>query len=78
METEINGYVITIIATAVLFFISGLCALYWSSKKGHMQDFEKASKSIFTEDEPLDRQIDFFPTQNRKNKTSLPDPIHNN
>lgn len=63
---EFNGYIITIIITAILFFASVIVALYWASKKGMLKDFDEQAKSIFSEEEPIGQQIDYFPKKNKK------------
>lgn len=63
---EFNGYIITIIMSGVLFFASVIMALYWASKKGMLRDFDAQAKCIFTEEEPIGKQIDFFPKKNKK------------
>lgn len=46
-------------------------ALYWSSKKGQLRDFDKGAASIFDEAEPIGKPTDFFP-QKRKKKPDDP------
>ena len=46
---------------AALFLASTVYALYWSSQRGQLRDFEKGAASIFDDEEPIGQQTDFFP-----------------
>jgi len=60
---DVSSYMdlLPIIVLGMLFFISAVGALYWSSKRGQFRDFDKQSKVIFTEEEPEGEVSDAFP-----------------
>ena len=50
-----------IIILGIVFFISALGMLYWSSKRGQLRDFDAQAKTIFTDEEPEGVVSDQFP-----------------
>lgn len=48
---------------AGLFLASAVYALYWASRNGQLQDFERGAVSIFDEAEPMGRPTDSFPSK---------------
>ena len=50
-----------IILLGVVFFISAISMLYWSSKRGQLRDFDEQAKTIFTSEEPEGEVSDRFP-----------------
>ena len=50
-----------ILSLGALFFLSGICVLFWCAKHGHFANFDKQAKIIFDEEEPEGVQTDFFP-----------------
>jgi nitrogen fixation-related uncharacterized protein len=57
---------------AVAITGSAVYALYWSSRKGQLRDFEKGAASIFDEKEPIGEPTDFFPGKGPKDKGPKP------
>lgn len=51
-----------------LFFASAVYALYWAANNNQFQNFDKNAKTIFTEEEPLGVQTDFFPVKTKKTR----------
>lgn len=66
---DVDNYtdLIPLIALGVIFFIVAVSTLYWSSKKGHLRDFDSQAKTIFTDEEPEGQVSDTFPTKKKKN-----------
>jgi nitrogen fixation-related uncharacterized protein len=58
---EWNNCLTILTLLGLVFFALTIVMLNWSFKKGHFRNFEEQAKSIFTEDEPLGVQTDFFP-----------------
>jgi nitrogen fixation-related uncharacterized protein len=65
---QINSYVFLMILTGALFFLSAVVVLYWCAKSGQLRDFDKNSRSIFSDDEPEGEETDFFPGARNKLK----------
>lgn len=66
---EWNNCLTCLTLLGLAFFGLTIIMLNWSFKRGHFRDFEHQAKSIFTEDEPMGVQTDFFPG---KGKSVLP------
>ncbi|OIO59657.1 MAG: hypothetical protein COZ46_05020 [Verrucomicrobia bacterium CG_4_10_14_3_um_filter_43_23] len=60
--------VLAIFILGIPFFVMVVLAMTWAAKNGQFQNLEEASRSIFDEDEPEGRQIDFFPGKNKNNR----------
>jgi len=65
---QTNSYVFLMIFMGVLFFLIAVVMLYWCVKSGQLKDFDKNSRSIFSEDEPEGEETDFFPGARNKLK----------
>lgn len=72
---EFSFTLIIITALGILFFGSAVWALAWATRSGKMKNFEEQAKSIFSDDEPIGTQTDFFPD---KAKQILPRRSANN
>lgn len=70
MDVQNYTDLIPLILLGVAFFVVAVGALYWSAKKGQLRDFDKQSKTIFTEEEPEGEVSDSFPSKKKKKKTS--------
>ena len=57
-----------IILLGVAFFVVTVTMLYWSSKKGHLRNFDAQAKTIFTDEEPEGHVSDSFPAKQRKSR----------
>jgi hypothetical protein len=57
-----------IILLGVAFFVVTITMLYWSSKKGHLKNFDAQAKTIFTEEEPEGDVSDSFPEKKSSRK----------
>ena len=68
MDVDHYRELIPIIALGVLFFIVAVSGLYWSSKKGHLRNFDAQAKTIFTDEEPEGDVSDAFPGKNSVRK----------
>tara|TARA_R100000027_G_scaffold47114_1_gene35917 strand:- start:12458 stop:12679 length:222 start_codon:yes stop_codon:yes gene_type:complete len=58
-----NLLIIAVLVLAVALFASAIYALFWASKNGQLENFDKNAKSIFTEEEPEGEVIDTFPSR---------------
>lgn len=67
MDVESYTDLIPLILLGVMFFTVAISMLYWSAKRGQLRDFDKQSKTIFTEEEPEGEVSDTFPTKPKKN-----------
>lgn len=56
-----SNLLIVILCFAALLFVSAVYALYWASKNGQLDDFEKGARTIFTDEEPEGEMLDGFP-----------------
>ena len=61
MDVENYQDLMPIILLGIVFFISALGTLYWSSKRGQLRDFDAQAKTIFTDEEPEGVVSDQFP-----------------
>lgn len=61
MDVENYQDLMPIILLGIVFFISALGMLYWSSKRGQLRDFDAQAKTIFTDEEPEGIVSDQFP-----------------
>jgi len=61
MDVESYKDLMPIILLGVVFFISAISMLYWSSKRGQLRDFDEQAKTIFTSEEPEGEVSDRFP-----------------
>ncbi|MGB0418120.1 MAG: hypothetical protein ACPGF8_00870 [Opitutales bacterium] len=61
MDVENYQDLMPIILLGIVFFISALGMLYWSSKRGQLRDFDAQAKTIFTDEEPEGVVSDQFP-----------------
>lgn len=68
---EWNITLIIIFSLGGLFFVSAVAALWWSAKNGQLRDFERSSRSIFTEEEPEGVHTDYFPGEAAKQSRKL-------
>ncbi|TVP77784.1 MAG: cbb3-type cytochrome oxidase assembly protein CcoS [Puniceicoccaceae bacterium] len=68
MDAESYTDLIPLIFLGVVFFTVAISALYWSAKKGQLRDFDKQSKTIFTEEEPEGELSDSFPKKEIRKK----------
>jgi len=59
-------YLIVIGGAGFFFFATVVYALYWAGKNGHLRNFDKGSRVIFTEEEPEGMAQDFFPGKRGK------------
>ncbi len=60
--------IIGILVVATALFASAIYALFWASKNGQLDNFEKGAKTIFTEEEPEGEVIDSFPDKKSSKK----------
>lgn len=63
MDVEHYQDLMPIILLGVVFFISAVSMLYWSSKRGQLRQFDEQAKTIFTSEEPEGEISDRFPGQ---------------
>jgi hypothetical protein len=63
MDVEHYQDLMPIILLGVVFFISAVSMLYWSSKRGQLRQFDEQAKTIFTNEEPEGEISDRFPGQ---------------
>ena len=61
MDVENYQDLMPIILLGIVFFISALGMLYWSSKRGQLRDFDAQAKTIFTDEGPEGVVSDQFP-----------------
>lgn len=57
-----------LVVFGLLFFGVVVFALYWAAKNRQFDQFEKASRVIFDEDEPEGVQLDHFPDKRKRKK----------
>lgn len=62
---EWNLSLVIIFALGGLFFASAVYALYWAANNNQFQNFDKNAATIFTEEEPLGVQTDYFPGKSK-------------
>ncbi len=62
---DVDSYIdlMPIILLGVVFFISAIAMLYWSSKRGQLRNFDDQASTIFTEEEPEGEISDSFPSK---------------
>lgn len=63
-----SNFLLAILGFGALLFTTGILALFWASRNGQMNNFEKGARTIFDDDEPEGEQIDFFPEGRRQSK----------
>jgi nitrogen fixation-related uncharacterized protein len=68
MDAETYTDLLPIIILGVVFFISAIAMLYWSSKRGQLRDFDKQASTIFTEEEPEGEISDTFPAKRKRKR----------
>ena len=61
MDAESYTDLVPLIFMGVVFFTVSVGALYWSSKRGQLRDFDKQARTIFTDEEPEGEVSDSFP-----------------
>tara|TARA_B100001057_G_scaffold113299_1_gene111604 strand:- start:5069 stop:5272 length:204 start_codon:yes stop_codon:yes gene_type:complete len=66
MDAESYTDLVPLIFMGVVFFTVAVGALYWSSKRGQLRDFDKQARTIFTDEEPEGEVSDSFPENNKK------------
>ncbi|MFU8848679.1 MAG: hypothetical protein ACNA77_08175 [Opitutales bacterium] len=57
-----------IILLGIAFFVVAAGMLYWSSRKGHLRNFDAQAKTIFTEEEPEGEISDAFPESRKSSR----------
>ncbi|MFT4901449.1 MAG: nitrogen fixation-related uncharacterized protein [Lentimonas sp.] len=65
MDVQDYKELMPIILLGVVFFISAIGMLYWSSKRGQLRDFDDQAKTIFTAEEPEGEVSDRFPVNSK-------------
>lgn len=67
---EVSNYteLLPIILLGVAFFTVAVTMLYWSSKKGHLRNFDAQAKTIFTDEEPEGEVSDAFPESHKRQR----------
>lgn len=63
MDAESYTDLMPIILLGVVFFISAIAMLYWSSKRGQFRNFDDQASTIFTDEEPEGEISDTFPSK---------------
>lgn len=63
-----SDFLLAILGFGALLFTTAVLALFWASRNGQLNDFEKGARTIFDDDEPEGEQIDFFPEGERGGK----------
>ncbi len=63
-------FLLAILVFAALLFTTGVLALFWASRNGQMNNFEKGARTIFDDEEPEGEQLDFFPGADGRDKTT--------
>ncbi|MGB0408533.1 MAG: hypothetical protein ACPG3X_00175 [Opitutales bacterium] len=61
MDVDHYRELIPLIVLGTLFFTVAVSVLYWSSKRGHLRNFDDQAKTIFTDEEPEGQISDAFP-----------------
>ena len=65
MDAESYTDLIPLILMGVFFFTVSVGALYWSSRRGQLRDFDNQARTIFTDEEPEGEVSDSFPEKNK-------------
>jgi hypothetical protein len=68
MDVHDYKQLLPIILLGIAFFSVTITMLYWSSKKGHLRNFDAQAKTIFTEEEPEGDISDSFPEKKSSRK----------
>ncbi|MGJ8649797.1 MAG: cbb3-type cytochrome oxidase assembly protein CcoS [Opitutaceae bacterium] len=63
MDAESYTDLLPIILLGVVFFVSAIAMLYWSSKRGQFRNFDSQASTIFTDEEPEGEISDSFPSK---------------
>lgn len=68
MDAESYTDLMPLIFLGVVFFTVAISMLWWSAKRGQLRDFDKQSKTIFTEEEPEGEVSDSFPEKKKRER----------
>lgn len=63
MDAESYTDLLPIIILGVVFFVSAIAMLYWSTKRGQFRNFDSQASTIFTDEEPEGEVSDSFPSK---------------
>ncbi|MDP4609573.1 MAG: cbb3-type cytochrome oxidase assembly protein CcoS [Opitutales bacterium] len=63
MDAESYTDLLPLILLGVVFFVSAIAMLYWSSKRGQFRNFDSQASTIFTDEEPEGEISDSFPSK---------------
>jgi len=68
MEAAWDIVILVLVIFGLMFFGLAVYALYWAAKNGQFEQFEKASRAIFDDEEPEGVLMDTFPKKRIKNR----------
>ncbi len=63
MDVENYKDLLPLIVLGAFFFVSAAGALYWTSKRGQLRNFDAQANTIFTSEEPEGEISDTFPSK---------------